>query len=60
MNYKDLKAPIKFRDKMAQTMAQLTYMFKTRNSRPRVKKNILQPDEKQNNHCVVHDDQDYK
>jgi hypothetical protein len=37
------------------------YSYKQRQSRPRVKKNILQPEQvKENNHCVVHDDQDYK
>jgi hypothetical protein len=29
------------------------YSYKNRQSRPRIKKNILQPEE--NNHCVVND-----
>ena len=43
MDCKDFLHLIKFRDKEAKKMAQTTYAFKQRQSRPRAKKNIINP-----------------
>lgn len=57
MDHKDFKKIIKDKIKNAFSIVQSTYVAKQRQSRPRVKKNILQT--KEDNHCVVHDDKDY-
>lgn len=44
MDSKDFLKLIKFRDKEAKKQAQVTYAMKQRGSRPRIKKNIIQPD----------------
>lgn len=44
MDFKDFIKLIKFRDNKAKRQAQVTYAMKNRQSRPRVKKNILQKD----------------
>ncbi|MEL0176768.1 MAG: hypothetical protein VW810_00525 [Pelagibacteraceae bacterium] len=43
MDSKDFMHLIKFRDKEAKKMAQTTYVFKQRQSRPRAKSNIINP-----------------
>lgn len=43
MDSKDFLHLIKFRDKEAKKMAQSTYAFKQRQSRPRAKENIINP-----------------
>lgn len=44
MDFKDFIKLIKFRDGESKRQAQVTYAMKNRQSRPRVKKNILQKD----------------
>jgi len=53
MDSKDFIKMIKEKVSQAQKKALSVYSYKQRQSRPRVKKNILQPEE--NNHCVVND-----
>jgi hypothetical protein len=43
MDFKDFIHLIKFRDKEAKKMAQTTYTFKQRQSRPRAKQNVINP-----------------
>jgi hypothetical protein len=43
MDYKDFFHLIKFRDKEAKKMAQTTYAFRQRQSRPRAKQNVINP-----------------
>ena len=43
MDHKDLKAPASASTKEAQKKAQLKKMFLERNSRPRAKENIINP-----------------
>lgn len=43
MDFKDFRYLIKFRDKEAKKMAQSTYAFKQRKSRPRAKQNVINP-----------------
>ena len=57
MDSKDFLKLIKQKVSETSKKALSVYSYKQRQSRPRVKKNILQPE--QNNHCVVHDDKDY-
>ena len=60
MDSKDFLKMIK--EKVSETSRKTLsiYSYKNRQSRPRVKHNILQPNEnKKENHCVVHDDKDY-
>ena len=60
MDSKDFLKLIKQKVSQAQKKALSVYSYKQRQSRPRVKENILQPEQsKENNHCVVHDDKDY-
>ena len=44
MDSKDIKYIINFRDKEAKKMVQTVYAFKQRQSRPRAKQNIINPD----------------
>jgi hypothetical protein len=61
MDSKDFKKMIEKKLKETFSNIQSNYCASQRNSRPRVKNNILQPEQvKDHNHCVVHDDQDYK
>lgn len=60
MDSKDFLKLIKQKVSETSKRALSVYSYKNRQSRPRVKENILQPNKKQNNHCVVHDDIDYK
>jgi hypothetical protein len=57
MDSKDFLKLIKQKVSETSKKALSVYSYKQRQSRPRVKENILQP--KQDNHCVVHDDKDY-
>jgi hypothetical protein len=41
MDFKDFIKLIKFRDKLSKQQAQVTYAMKHRQSRPRIKKNII-------------------
>lgn len=60
MDSKDFLKMIREKVSQAQKKALSVYSYKQRQSRPRVQKNILQPEQdKSNNHCVVHDDKDY-
>ena len=43
MDSKDFLKLIKFRDKESKKMAQTTYTFKQRQSRPRAKQNVINP-----------------
>jgi hypothetical protein len=43
MDSKDFLHLIKFRDKEAKKVAQSTYAFKQRQSRPRAKQNVINP-----------------
>ena len=43
MDSKDFKHIINFRDKETKKMAQAVYAFKQRQSRPRAKQNIINP-----------------
>ena len=61
MDSKDFIKMIKQKVSETSKKALSVYSYKQRQSRPRVKQNILQPEQvKDYNHCVVHDDQDYK
>jgi len=61
MDSKDFLKMIKQKVSETSKKALSVYSYKNRQSRPRVKENILQPEQtKDHNHCVVHDDQDYK
>ena len=61
MDSKDFLKMIKEKVSETSKKALSVYSYKQRQSRPRVKENILQPEQvKDHNHCVVHDDQDYK
>jgi len=61
MDSKDFLKMIKEKVSETSKKALSVYSYKQRQSRPRVKQNILQPEQvKDQNHCVVHDDQDYK
>jgi len=60
MDSKDFLKMIKQKVSETSKKALSVYSYKQRQSRPRVKQNILQPEQsKDNNHCVVHDDKDY-
>ena len=60
MDSKDFLKLIKQKVSETSKKALSVYSYKNRQSRPRVKENILQPGQnKDNNHCVVHDDKDY-
>lgn len=43
MDFKDFKKLIRFRDSESKKMAQTTYTFKQRQSRPRAKENVINP-----------------
>tara|TARA_E500000318_G_scaffold50874_1_gene47612 strand:+ start:3355 stop:3555 length:201 start_codon:yes stop_codon:yes gene_type:complete len=57
MDSKDFIKMIKEKVSQAQKKALSVYSYKQRQSRPRVKKNIIQPEDnnQDNNHCVVND-----
>ena len=60
MDSKDFLKMIKQKVSETSKKALSVYSYKQRQSRPRVKENILQPEQtKDSNHCVVHDDKDY-
>ena len=60
MDSKDFIKMIKEKLKDTQKKSLSVYSYKQRQSRPRVKQNILQPEQsKENNHCVVNDDKSY-
>ena len=60
MDSKDFIKLIKQKLSETSKKALSVYSYKNRQSRPRVEKNILQPEQsKSDNHCVVHDDKDY-
>ena len=57
MDSKDFIKMIKEKVSKAQKKALSVYSYKQRQSRPRVQKNIIQPEDnnQDNNHCVVND-----
>jgi hypothetical protein len=46
MDFKDFKRVIKDSLKVQNTFKQLSYLFKNRTSRPRAKKNVINPKQK--------------